>query len=137
MGIAQSMEDNMKTNSQKMFNFQREIALKQRQIQLATQFAIGKDRFMFYSCFFFTLTPFLIYAKHKTGNKAYVAPIFPLSILYAYQWDMYSGNKMNRIRVEAARLIKEEGDKFYPAENNMIWSMEEYKRIVDQNKDKE
>jgi len=115
MGIAQSLEDNMKTNSEKMFNFQREIALKQRQVQLASQFAIGKDRFMFYQVFYALFVPFLFYAKHKTGNKAYLGVILPLSIIYAYQWDMYTGNKMIRLREESRRLISDEKEKFLPS----------------------
>ena len=132
MGFAQSMEDNMKNNSEKMFSFQKEIAFKQRQLQMASQFAIGKDRFMFFQYFFAVFVPFLLIAKHKTGNKAFIGPIIPLSFLYAYQWDMYYGNKMKRIREESGRLIKEEPEKFYPAENNKIWTLEEYKKIISQ-----
>lgn len=40
MGIAESMSNNMKKNMEEQMKFQKELILKQRQLQMATQIAM-------------------------------------------------------------------------------------------------
>ena len=42
MGIAGSMKENMKENMDNQMKFQKELILKQRQLQMATQVAMGR-----------------------------------------------------------------------------------------------
>ena len=42
MGIAESMSKNMKQNMEEQQNFQKGMILKQRQLQLAAQIAMGR-----------------------------------------------------------------------------------------------
>ena len=42
MGIAGSMKENMKENMENQMKFQKELILKQRQLQMATQIAMGR-----------------------------------------------------------------------------------------------
>ena len=50
---------------------------------------------------------------HKTKNPALVVPLFPLSLLWCYQYDLYYGNMQIRVQKEAARLIREEPERFF------------------------
>lgn len=124
------MKENMEKNSENMFNKQKELILKQRQLQMATQFAMGKDRFLFYQAFYFTALIGLIPIAIKTKRYNFLLPLVPLSFNYAYQWDMYYGNKMERIKRDAENLIREYPDMFFPPENNMIVTIEEYKSLI-------
>jgi hypothetical protein len=42
MGIGEAMGKNMKANMQEQQKFQKELILKQRQMQMATQIAMGR-----------------------------------------------------------------------------------------------
>ena len=42
MGIAGPMKENMKENMENQMKFQKELILKQRQLQMATQVAMGR-----------------------------------------------------------------------------------------------
>ncbi len=95
---------------------------------------MGKDMFMFFEYFFIPFISLSIVAAHKSGNNALIAPIIPLAFVYAYQWDMYRGRKMKRVREEARRLKSDEPERFFPAENNRIWTMDEYKNIIGKEK---
>ena len=77
----------------KMFRNQKEMMLRQRQAHLAAQFAMGKERFLWYEVFYFTVAPLLIIGAVKNKNPQAVAPLFPLSFAYGYQYHMFRGNK--------------------------------------------
>ena len=42
-----------------------------------------------------------------------MAPIVPLGVLWAFQYDLYYGNMQIRVQEEAARMIKEEPERFF------------------------
>lgn len=127
--IVSAQGELMAKNQEKMVQNQKEMMLKQRQMQLAQQFAMGKDRFMYYQVFYY-LCCFGLFAKAlKEKNPTSLFPLVPLSFVFAYQYDMYYLNKMERVRKEAERLIREEPDLFFPAVNNGIVTEEEYKKI--------
>jgi hypothetical protein len=42
MGIGNAINENMKKNMENQMQFQKELILKQRQLQMATQIALGR-----------------------------------------------------------------------------------------------
>jgi hypothetical protein len=60
-------------------------------------------------------------------------PFFPLSFVLVYQYDMYYSNKLERIRHEAERLIREEPELFFPPNNNGMLSTKEYIKTMNVN----
>ena len=54
-----------------------------------------------------------------------IRPLFglvPYGFIIAFQYDRLYGNMPLRVREEAARLIKEEPERFYPIEGNGMCS---------------
>lgn len=51
-GIAKSMSENMEKGMEKTVRVQREMALKQREVQLAVGLAHARDNFHWYSAFY-------------------------------------------------------------------------------------
>lgn len=124
--IADSMNENMKKNTEEMMNKQKEMQLQIREIQMATQFALGKDRFHFFSVFYFTVITGGIIKYLKTGSPTLLIPVVPLSFAWAYQFDLYYLNKMERVRKDAGNILKNNFEMFIPPENNKLISYEEY-----------
>ena len=91
---------------------------------------MGKERFLWYEVFYFTAAPLLIIGALKGKNPQAVAPLFPLSFAYGYQYHMFRGDKQAWIRREAERLIREEPERFYLPEGNLLASREEYEEIM-------
>ena len=46
----------------------------------------------------------------KSGNRAAVAPLLPLTFLVGYQFDLAYGTKVTRIRAEAENILMFERD---------------------------
>jgi hypothetical protein len=126
----EKVKENMEANSEKMLHNQKELMLKQRQLMMAHQFAIGKDRFMFFQVLYGFAVIGLPLRAIKTKNPGILAPLVPLSIVFAYQWDMFYGNKMARVKLDAENMIREQPELFMPASNNMLMSEEEYKKML-------
>ena len=126
--ISTAMEESMKKNSIDMMIQQRDLQLKMREVQLATQFSIGKDRFHFFSAFYLTVIFGGVTKFIKTGNPNLMIPIVPLSFAWLYQFDMYYLNKMKRVREEAGRILKENNDMFTPPLNNHLIDPKEYEK---------
>ena len=83
--------------------------------------AMGKQSFSYYSIFVGTLWLILPIAAIKKHNPALLGPLFPMSIAWTYQYDMFYGTLQLRAQKEAARLIKEEPERFFlPNGNNML-----------------
>ena len=111
-------------------NMQIEMAMKQRQAQMAMQTAIGKERFKYYSYFvglLYTICPLIAFKLHTPQA---VIPLVPLSILWCYQYDMYYGNMMIRAQRGAARTIKEEPERFFLPSNSGICNQATYNGII-------
>ncbi len=126
----ENMKKMMEENGEKMAINQRNAQMKQRQLMLATQYARGKDLFMFFQAFYFTALFGGMMSLIKTKSPGGIIPLVPLSFVYAYQYDMYHGNKMERIRRDAEKLIETSPELFIPPVNNMLISEEEYKKLM-------
>ena len=85
--------------------FQKQMVLKQRQTQMAMQIAMGRERFKYYSWFYYTLVPICFFGAVAKKNAQLLIPIIPLSYSYAYQYDMVYGNMFERAQIEADTLI--------------------------------
>jgi hypothetical protein len=105
MGISDSMNSNMKKNMEVQMQFQKELIVKQRQLQLATQIALGRERFWYYQYFVFLAALCLTAAALKKKDIRVVFPLLPLSFAYAFQYDLLYGNMMERAQSEADKLL--------------------------------
>ena len=106
--------------------------MKQRQAQMAMQQAVGRERFKYVTAFCGLLATILPVAAFKTHNPALVFPLVPLSIFWAFQYDMLYGNLMLRAQVEAARTIKEEPERYFLPTGTGIVDQGKYNKIIGQ-----
>ena len=90
------MADGMKKNMEAQMAFQKELILKQRQMMMATQIAMGRERFWYYSNFVHILAFALVSGAIAKKNPMLLAPLLPISFLYAFQYDMCYGTMMER-----------------------------------------
>lgn len=97
-----------------------EMALKHRQAQLATQVALGKERFKYYSFVVGLAWFFLPIGAIKTQNPRLMIPLVPLGTGWCFQYDMLYGTMMRRAQVEAERLIRHEPERFFLPPNSGI-----------------
>ncbi|CAD8056974.1 unnamed protein product [Paramecium primaurelia] len=134
--ITNSMKENQKEMQKEMQKKQLEMMLKQRQTQLAMQFASGKEFFNWFASFYALIFPLCILGALKKKSPFPIIPLIPLGFVCGYQYDMYYGDKMKRIRLEAERLIDNEPQLFYFPKNAHIVSQEEYEEILGINKNK-
>ncbi len=130
MGMAQVMDNNFKRTTE----FQKGLACKNRQLNLAQNIATGKDRFLYYSTFVGLAIPVLLIKFIKTKEYALLLPVCIFGFSWAYQYDLFYGNKMKRIRKEVKRLIEEEPEKFYPPENNLLWENDDVEKFYPKKK---
>jgi hypothetical protein len=103
----------MKKNMESQMAFQKELILKQRQAQLATQVAMARERFRYYSVFYWSVLPLAILGAIKQKNPALIVPLIPISCVYAFQYDMCYGDLMERVQAGADNLIVTNPRKFY------------------------
>lgn len=120
----------MKANMQAQMAFQKDLILKQRQAQMATQIAMGRERLNYYAAFYLLSAALMIMAALKKKNPALIGPLVPLSFVLLFQYDMCYGNMMERIRSAADELITNNPYKFYLPEHSGIVTVEEYERII-------
>jgi len=112
--IGKAMDDNMKKQQEFMLKTQelmleRQLAMQNemRERQMAALIAKSRDYFMFWMTFYSIAATGLTAGALK-GNKKLFAPLVPLTIVTAYNWDISYGNKLERIREEANRILDEE-----------------------------
>lgn len=92
----------------KQIQNQKKMQMQIRQVQMAAQFAVGKERFHWYSAFYFLGLVTLPIAAIKSKNPGPIIPLVIITFVWAYQFDMFYGNKQFRVQKEAARLLREE-----------------------------
>ncbi|EDV22364.1 uncharacterized protein TRIADDRAFT_58898 [Trichoplax adhaerens] len=109
------MGEQMKQNKESMSEMQdtmmeRQIVLQDqiRRRQMASQIARARDFVAWYGSFYALAGIGLIAASRRTKNRAYLGPLVPLGFILAYQADLAYGNKMDRIRAEAERIMSDE-----------------------------
>jgi hypothetical protein len=124
--LAAARESTMK----QMANNQRNMQLKLRETQLATQLAIMRDNFLWFSAFYATATSACIGHAVRTGSRGALVPVVPLTFLLAFQYDMVYGGKMARVRDGAERILAFERERLsLPRNTAVVESREEYEKI--------
>ena len=111
-------------------SMQIEMAMKQRQAQMAMQTALAKERFKYFNGFMGTLMVLLPIGAYKTHNPKMIAPLVPLTLVWCYQYDMLYGNMMIRAQRNAAKTIKEEPERFFLPNNSGIVDQASYNKII-------
>lgn len=94
MGLANSMQENMKKNMEAQMQFQKELIIRQRQAQLATQIALAKERFKYFASMYCIVVPAAITGAIKKGNHMLAAPAIPLTFVLLFQYDMCYGTML-------------------------------------------
>lgn len=112
MGIAESMDKNMKKNMEAQMQFQKELILKQRQMQLATTVAMGRERFWYYEKFVQLSSVCLIIGAFVRKDPRMAFPLVPFGFAYAFQYDLLYGNMLERAQIETDKLLVESPMKF-------------------------
>lgn len=115
--MGKAMDENLKKNQEFMKNMnqivlERQIQMQNqmREKQMAMMVARSRDLFQWFSAFYATYAFVAIAAnmKSKGKNKAMVAPLLPLTFILGYQYDLAYGEKMERMRKEADRVLDNE-----------------------------
>lgn len=130
MGIAESMNANMKKNMEAQMQFQKELILKQRQVQMAMQIALGRERLWYFQSFLALAAVGLTALAIRKRDVRAVFPLVPMSFAYAFQYDMLYGDMMERAQLCADGLIVDSPLKFALPAHSGIVSAEEYNRIL-------
>ncbi|XP_059149480.1 plasminogen receptor (KT)-like [Physella acuta] len=113
--FGKAMDENFKKNQEFMLKTQqlqleRQLAMQNemRERQMAVMIARARDMFWFYTAFDSLATVGLTLGAMRSKKYGLLAPLVPLSFVFAYQWDLAYGSKMDRIRAMADRIIDEE-----------------------------
>ena len=128
--MQQTMQKNMHKQIAAQKELMTEMNLKTRQAQLSVQWGMGRERMNYLTALIGFLAIIGPFAAHKHKNPAFVVPLFPLSIFWVYQYDMYYGNMQIRVQQEAARLIKEEPERFFLPYNSKVVDQKGYNKII-------
>nr|ADQ43240.1 stem/progenitor cells protein [Haliotis discus discus] len=118
MGIllGKTMDENLK--KQQEFMLKTSVIQMERQIQMqnqmrermmAMQIARARDIFVWFGSFYTLASLGMIAGFSKQRKPTVLIPALPLTFLLAYQYDMAYGNKMERMRGEADRIMDTEG----------------------------
>ncbi|KAH9495165.1 hypothetical protein Btru_018541 [Bulinus truncatus] len=109
------MDENLKKNQEFMFKMQqlqleRQLAMQNeiRERQMAAMIAKSRDMFWFYSAFNSLCIIGLTAGALRNKRYGLLLPLVPINFVFAYQWDMAYGSKLQRIREMADRIIDEE-----------------------------
>ena len=137
MGAITSIPDKMSANMKEMqtemmvkqIDAQKGMNLKVRESQMAFGYAQAKERFYWYAGLYsiFTIATPIAWWK---GKRAVVFPWALSSFIFWYQFDMFYGNKMIRIRQMAERLLDEDPNLFRLPKNNLLCNDEDYDKIL-------
>ncbi|XP_024659158.2 plasminogen receptor (KT) [Maylandia zebra] len=120
MGIllSKSMDDNLKKQQEFMLTnarlqMERQILMQNqmRERQMAMQIAWSREFLKYFGSFFAVATVGLTAGAIKRKNPGMLAPIIPLSFIFAYQMDSAYGTLINRMRGEAENIMETENDR--------------------------
>jgi hypothetical protein len=89
---------------------QRQLAmqLEMRERMLAAQVAGARDLVHWLLGTLAVVAPALVLGAARTGNRALLVPLVPLSVITAYNADFAYGGKPERITAEAERILRDE-----------------------------
>lgn len=82
-----------------------------RERQMAMQIAWSREFLKYFGSFFAVATVGLTAGAIKRKNPSMLAPIIPLSFIFAYQMDSAYGTLIYRMRGEAENIMETENDR--------------------------
>ena len=91
---------------------------------------MGKERFKYYSFIVGLAYIFLPIGAIVNRKPQTIIPLIPMGTGWCFQYDMFYGNMQIRAQKEAARMIKEEPEKFFLPEGSGILSQSEYNLLM-------
>ncbi len=100
--------DKMAETQRRMAERQLEMQQVMRERMMAAQIASARDLLNFYLIFYGIAGTGLLVGAAKKGHPAFLAPLVPLTIALAYQYDMAYYTKMDRIVAEAEHILAHE-----------------------------
>eukprot|EP01137_Pigoraptor_chileana_P016086 Opistho-2@72586 len=135
--ISSQLSNAAKAVPEKMVERQRETQLQLREVQMAVAQAQARDTVLWLSAFTATVGILGTAAFIKTRRPTGFIPLLPLSFVTAYNYDFAYGNKIDRIREEAGRILLLERDpstvRFLPPLHNLLIGEDDYRRIFSTN----
>ncbi|XP_034565674.1 plasminogen receptor (KT) [Notolabrus celidotus] len=116
--MSKSMDANFKKQQEFMLHnarlqMERQILMQNqmRERQMAMQIAWSREFLNYFGSFFMVATLGLTAGAIKRKRPALLAPIIPLSFIFAYQMDNAYGTLMYRMRGEAESIMTSEHDR--------------------------
>ncbi|XP_002736382.1 plasminogen receptor (KT)-like [Saccoglossus kowalevskii] len=113
--MSKAMNEQLEKNQEFMLRTQRMQMERQimmqnvmRERMMAMQMARARDMFMWYSSFYGVAAVLTLIGTVKTRKPGVFVPIIPLSFILGYQYDLAHGTKIERMKEEAERILKEE-----------------------------
>lgn len=125
--IAATAAKNMSAN---MTEKQREMAMAQRELQLAMQIAKMRDDFWWLVSMQGTMATFLVLGAAKTHNPKLLGPLIPFGFSASYFYDAAYGQKMERLQRNAVDVLRHERERFVPPEGNRLITADDYRRLM-------
>lgn len=101
----------MLTNARLQMERQILMQNQMRERQMAMQIAWSREFLKYFGSFFAVATVGLTAGAIKRKNPGMLAPIIPLSFIFAYQMDSAYGTLINRMRGEAENIMETENDR--------------------------
>uniref|UniRef100_A0A3Q4HUJ6 Plasminogen receptor, C-terminal lysine transmembrane protein n=1 Tax=Neolamprologus brichardi TaxID=32507 RepID=A0A3Q4HUJ6_NEOBR len=139
--LSKSMDDNLKKQQEFMLmnarlQMERQILMQNqmRERQMAMQIAWSREFLKYFGSFFAVATVGLTAGAIKRKNPGLLAPIIPLSFIFAYQMDSAYGTLINRMRGEAEDIMETENDRLQlPQGTPTFESIEKARRAKSKN----
>ncbi|MBZ3870141.1 Plasminogen receptor (KT) [Sciurus carolinensis] len=116
--FSKSMNENMKnqqefmlTNAQLQLERQLTLQNEMRERQMAMQVAWSREFLKYFGTFYGITTISLTAGAIKQKKPAFLIPIFPLSFIFIYQYDLGYGTLLQRMKGEAEDILETEKSK--------------------------
>ncbi|XP_077592933.1 plasminogen receptor (KT) [Stigmatopora nigra] len=116
--LSKSMDANLKKQQEFMLHnsrlqMERQMMMQNqmRERQMAMQIAWSREFLKYFGAFFAVTSTGLTAGALKSKKPALLAPILPLSFIFAYQMDSAYGTLIQRIRGEAESIMTSENDR--------------------------
>jgi hypothetical protein len=103
-----AMAEQQAAMQRRMMQRQLAMQLEMRERMMAAQVAGARDLVQWLVGTLAVVAPALVLGAARTGNRALLVPLVPLSIITSYNYDFAYGSKPERIVAEAERILREE-----------------------------
>lgn len=116
--MSQAMNESFEKNKKFMTGQQKVVMERQIQMQnamrekgMAMQLSGAREMFNWLGSFYALATVGGLLGFARSKNPAVIAPLVPLTFIVGYQYDWCYGNKVERIRADAEKILQEEQGK--------------------------